>query len=163
MAITARSGKSISPYQNWIGINRGTATVTCIVVIIWSRNRQKYEIYYYTHLESNPKVDRLLNRAHSRSCCQGEPWTLIDACSLVQLSILNWRVGWNKLNSCIMGGLCPSVQQSGNHRIWEGWKMVIKWRRILIEAANTASRIDSRLRKFYLRVAKRHVHNKCCK
>lgn len=68
-------------------------------------------------------------------------------------------------------GLCPSVHQSGNSlymgRMKDGNKKV-RW--ILIEAANTASRTDDRLRKFYLRIAKRHgyhtaithVANKMC-
>ena len=33
----------------------------------------------------------------------------------------------------------------------------VRW--ILIQAANTAVRKDDRLRKFYLRIAKRHGHN----
>jgi transposase len=33
----------------------------------------------------------------------------------------------------------------------------IRW--ILIQAANTAARKDERLRKFYLRIARRHGHN----
>jgi transposase len=33
----------------------------------------------------------------------------------------------------------------------------IRW--ILIQAANTAARTDDRLRKFYIRIAKRHGHN----
>ena len=68
-------------------------------------------------------------------------------------------------------GLCPSVHQSGNSlymgRMKDGNKKV-RW--ILIGAANTASRTDGRLRKFYLRLAKRHgrhiaithVANKIC-
>jgi hypothetical protein len=36
---------------------------------------------------------------------------------------------------------------------------VLQVRWILIQAANTAARKDDRLRKFYLRIAKRHVHN----
>jgi transposase len=68
-------------------------------------------------------------------------------------------------------GLCPSVHQSGSTlytgRMKDGNKKV-RW--ILIEAANTASRTDDRLRKFYLRLAKRHgphiaithVANKMC-
>ena len=40
-------------------------------------------------------------------------------------------------------GLCPSIHQSGNST-WE---------------ANTAARKDERLRKFYLRIAKRHGHH----
>ena len=68
-------------------------------------------------------------------------------------------------------GLCPSVHQSGNSlymgRMKDGNKKV-RW--ILIEAANTAPRTDGRLRKFYLRLAKRHgrhiaithVANKIC-
>ena len=52
-------------------------------------------------------------------------------------------------------------------RMKDGNKKV-RW--ILIEAANTASRTDDRLRKFYLRIAKRHgyhiaithVANKMC-
>jgi transposase len=35
--------------------------------------------------------------------------------------------------------------------------METRW--ILIQAANTAARKDDRLRKFYLRIAKRHGHN----
>jgi transposase len=66
-------------------------------------------------------------------------------------------------------GLCLSVHQSGNSlymgRMKDGNKKV-RW----IEAANTASRTDDRLRKFYLRIAKRHgyhtaithVANKMC-
>ena len=57
-------------------------------------------------------------------------------------------------------GLCPSVHQSGNSlyigRMKERNKKV-RW--ILIEAANTASRTDDRLRKFYLRMVKRHSHH----
>lgn len=57
-------------------------------------------------------------------------------------------------------GLCPSVHQSGNSlymgKMKDGNKK-IRW--ILIQAANTAFRTDDRLRKFYLRVAKRHGHN----
>lgn len=59
-----------------------------------------------------------------------------------------------------MTGLCPSVHQSRNSlymgNMKEGNKK-IRW--ILIQAANTASITDHRLRKFYLRVAKRHGHN----
>jgi transposase len=57
-------------------------------------------------------------------------------------------------------GLCPSIHQSGNSlymgRMKYGNKKV-RW--ILIQAANTAARKDDRLRKFYLRIAKRHGHN----
>jgi transposase len=57
-------------------------------------------------------------------------------------------------------GLCPSVHQSGRSlhmgRMKEGNKK-IRW--ILIEAAHTASRTDDRLRKFYLRLVKRHGHH----
>ena len=57
-------------------------------------------------------------------------------------------------------GLCPLVHQSGDSlymgRMKNGNKKV-RW--ILVEAANTASRTDDRLRKFYLRVAKRHGHH----
>ena len=57
-------------------------------------------------------------------------------------------------------GLCPSVHQSGNSlymgRMKDGNKKV-RW--ILIQAADTASRTDGRLRKFYLRLAKRHGHH----
>jgi transposase len=57
-------------------------------------------------------------------------------------------------------GLCPSVHQSGSSlhmgRMKDGNKK-IRW--ILVEAANTASRTDDRLRKFYLRVVKRHGHH----
>jgi transposase len=57
-------------------------------------------------------------------------------------------------------GLCPSIHQSGNSlymgRMKDGNKKV-RW--ILIQAANTAARKDDRLRRFYLRIAKRHGHN----
>ena len=57
-------------------------------------------------------------------------------------------------------GLCPSIHQSGNSlymgRMKDGNKKV-RW--ILIQAANTAARKDDRLRKFYLRIAKRHGHH----
>ena len=57
-------------------------------------------------------------------------------------------------------GLCPSIHQSGNSlymgRMKYGNKK-IRW--ILIQAANTAARKDDRLRKFYLRIAKRHGHH----
>jgi len=57
-------------------------------------------------------------------------------------------------------GLCPSIHQSGNSlymgRMKDGNKK-IRW--ILIQAANTAARKDYRLRKFYLRIAKRHGHH----
>jgi transposase len=57
-------------------------------------------------------------------------------------------------------GLCPSVHQSGNSlhmgRMKDGNKK-IRW--ILIQAANTAARKDERLRRFYLRIAKRHGHH----
>jgi transposase len=57
-------------------------------------------------------------------------------------------------------GLCPSVHQSGNSlytgRMKDGNKKV-RW--ILIEAANTESRTDDRLRKIYLRLVKRHSHH----
>ena len=68
-------------------------------------------------------------------------------------------------------GLCPSIHQSGNSlymgRMKDGNKKV-RW--ILIQAANTAARKDDRLKKFYLRIAKRqghhiaitHVANKMC-
>ncbi|HYV52328.1 MAG TPA: IS110 family transposase [Candidatus Eisenbacteria bacterium] len=58
-------------------------------------------------------------------------------------------------------GLCPSIHQSGNFlyrgRMKYGNKKV-RW--ILIQAANTAVRKDNRLRKFYLRIAKRHGQEK---
>ena len=41
-------------------------------------------------------------------------------------------------------------------RMKDGNKKV-RW--ILIQAANTAARADDRLRKFYLRIAKRHGHH----
>ena len=57
-------------------------------------------------------------------------------------------------------GLCPSIHQSGNSlymgRMKYGNKKV-RW--ILIQAANTAARNDDRLKKFYIRIAKRHGHN----
>jgi transposase len=57
-------------------------------------------------------------------------------------------------------GLCPSIHQSGNSlymgRMKDGNKK-IRW--ILIQAANTAARKDERLRRFYLRIAKRHGHH----
>ena len=57
-------------------------------------------------------------------------------------------------------GLCPSIRQSGNSlymgRMKYGNKKV-RW--ILIQAANTAARKDDRLRRFYLRIAKRHGHH----
>ena len=57
-------------------------------------------------------------------------------------------------------GLCPSIHQSGNSlymgKMKDGNKK-IKW--ILIQAANTAARNDERLRRFYLRIAKRHGHH----
>jgi transposase len=57
-------------------------------------------------------------------------------------------------------GLCPSIHQSGNSlymgRMKDGNKK-IRW--ILIQAANTAARKDDRLRRFYLRIAKRHGHH----
>ncbi len=56
-------------------------------------------------------------------------------------------------------GLCPSVHQSGNSlymgKMKDGNKK-IRW--VLTQAANTAFRTDDRLRKFYLRIAKRHGH-----
>ena len=58
-------------------------------------------------------------------------------------------------------GLCPSIHQSGNSlymgRMKDGNKK-IRWI-LLIQAANTAARNDDRLRKFYLRIAKRHGHH----
>ena len=57
-------------------------------------------------------------------------------------------------------GLIPSIHQSGNSlymgKMKDGNKKV-RW--ILIQAANTAARKDDRLRKFYLRIAKRHGHH----
>ena len=57
-------------------------------------------------------------------------------------------------------GLCPSIHQSGNSlymgKMKDGNKKV-RW--ILIQAANTAARKDDRLRRFYLRIAKRHGHH----
>jgi transposase len=61
-------------------------------------------------------------------------------------------------------GLCPVHSQ---YIIWklslhgkdERWRQKDKIRWILIEAANTASRTDERLRKFYLRLVKRHSHH----
>ena len=65
-------------------------------------------------------------------------------------------------------GLCPSVHQSGNSlymgRMKDGNKKV-RW--ILIEAANTASRTDDRLRNFSCVMAGQkawtpYCNNTCC-
>lgn len=55
-------------------------------------------------------------------------------------------------------GLCPTVHQSGNStymgRMKKDGNKKINW--IMIQAANTASRTDVRLKKYYTRIAKRH-------
>ena len=59
-------------------------------------------------------------------------------------------------------GLCPTVHQSGNTmymgRMKKDGNKKINW--IMIQAANTASRTDNnRLKKYYMKIAKRHGHN----
>ena len=62
--------------------------------------------------------------------------------------------------ACIMGWIMSISTSIWNSlymgRMKDGNKKV-RW--ILIQAANTASRTDGRLRKFYLRLAKRHGHH----
>jgi transposase len=57
-------------------------------------------------------------------------------------------------------GLCPTVHQSGNSlymgRMKDGNKK-IRW--IMIQAANTAVRVDDRMKKHYAKIVKRHGHN----
>jgi transposase len=50
-----------------------------------------------------------------------------------------------------------SIRKLSLHGKDEVWNQELRW--ILIQAANTAARKDDRLRKFYLRIAKRHGHN----
>lgn len=58
-------------------------------------------------------------------------------------------------------GLCPTVHQSGNSmymgRMKKDGNKKINW--IMIQAANTASRTDDRLKKYYMNIAKRHGHH----
>ena len=58
-------------------------------------------------------------------------------------------------------GLCPTVHQSGNSmymgRMKKDGNKKINW--IMIQAANTASRTDERLKKYYKKVEKRHGHH----
>ena len=58
-------------------------------------------------------------------------------------------------------GLCPTVHQSGNSmymgRMKKDGNKKINW--IMIQAANTASRTDERMKKYYTRIAKRHGHH----
>jgi transposase len=58
-------------------------------------------------------------------------------------------------------GLCPTVHQSGNSlymgRMKKDGNKKINW--IMIQAANTASRTDERMKKYYLKIAKRHGHH----
>jgi transposase len=58
-------------------------------------------------------------------------------------------------------GLCPTVHQSGNSlymgRMKKDGNKKINW--IMIQAANTASRTDERMKKYYTKIAKRHGHN----
>lgn len=57
-------------------------------------------------------------------------------------------------------GLCPTIHQSGDSlyhgTIKHGNKKV---QTIMVQAANTAARTDDRMRRFYLKVVKRHGHN----
>ena len=64
----------------------------------------------------------------------------------------------NKLVS--WAGLCPTLHQSGNSLYMGSMKdgnKKIRW--ILIQAANTAVRTDSRMKKYYTKIAKRHGHS----
>ena len=58
-------------------------------------------------------------------------------------------------------GLCPTVHQSGNSmymgRMKKDGNRKINW--IMIQAANTASRTDEGMKKYYTRIAKRHGHH----
>lgn len=58
-------------------------------------------------------------------------------------------------------GLCPTVHQSGNSmymgRMKKDGNKKINW--IMIQAANTASRTDERMKKYYTKIAKRHGHH----
>jgi transposase len=58
-------------------------------------------------------------------------------------------------------GLCPTVHQSGNSmymgRMKKDGNKKINW--IMTQAANTASRTDERMKKYYTRIAKRHGHH----
>lgn len=58
-------------------------------------------------------------------------------------------------------GLCPTVHQSGTSmymgRMKKDGNKKINW--IMIQAANTASRTDIRLKKYYTRIAKKHGHH----
>ena len=58
-------------------------------------------------------------------------------------------------------GLCPTVHQSGSTmymgRMKKDGNKKINW--IMIQAANTASRKDERMKKYYTRIAKRHGHH----
>jgi len=58
-------------------------------------------------------------------------------------------------------GLCPTVHQSGTSmymgRMKKDGNKKINW--IMIQAANTASRTDERLKKYYKKIAKRHGHH----
>lgn len=59
-------------------------------------------------------------------------------------------------------GLCPTVHQSGTSlymgRMKKDGNKKINW--IMIQAANTVSRTDNdRLKKYYMKIAKRHGHN----
>ena len=58
-------------------------------------------------------------------------------------------------------GLCPTVHQSGNSmymgRMKKDGNKKINW--IMIQAANTASRTDIRMKKYYKKVEKRHGHH----
>lgn len=58
-------------------------------------------------------------------------------------------------------GLCPTVHQSGSTmymgRMKKDGNKKINW--IMTQAANTASRTDERMKKYYTRIAKRHGHH----
>jgi transposase len=58
-------------------------------------------------------------------------------------------------------GLCPTVHQSGTSmymgRMKKDGNKKINW--IMIQAANTASRTDIRLKRYYTRIAKKHGHH----
>ena len=89
--------------------------------------------------------------------------TAIDCFSAMLLAseigdISRFRTASKLVSWC---GLYPTVHQSGNSlymgRMKKDGNKKINW--IMIQAANTASRTDDRLKKYYMKIAKRHGHH----